>query len=238
MDLSKPRPLERATSHHTRLHQQHHYKVEDKRPEDGAGQGQAAWKALTEKYNGHTKEARRACHEKLVKMEPGKDPDKFFSILDECRDLLQEMGQTVHNKRYEDIILRALPIEYERVLTASYERRDFGLDDIRHMVHTMYVDNLSRPSNAKPVAGRGIAMQVAGHTGSNVPCTYCIGLGHATHTRLRPLEEKRASAWAPPVGPASPMFTAAPGAARKMTDGKQWCSFHRSATHSDADCRM
>ena len=45
--------------------------------------------------------------------------------------------------------------------------KDFGLDDIRHMVHTMYVDNLSRSVNAKPVAGRDIAMQVVGHTTSS-----------------------------------------------------------------------
>ena len=98
-------------------------------------------------------------------MKPGQNPDDLFFILDECRDLLQEMGQTVHDERYEDTILRALPTEHERVLTASYERRDFGQDDIRHMVHTMYVDNLSRPSNAKAVVGRGIAMQVVGHNG-------------------------------------------------------------------------
>ena len=55
-------------------------KFEGKRPEDEVGHGQLAWKALAEKYNGHTKEARRACHEKLVntKMEPGQDPDGLF----------------------------------------------------------------------------------------------------------------------------------------------------------------
>ena len=69
-------------------------KSEGKRPEDGAGYGQLTWKALTEKYNGHTKEARSVCHEKLVntKMEPGQDPDDFFFVLDECPDLLEEMG--------------------------------------------------------------------------------------------------------------------------------------------------
>ena len=71
------------------------------------------------------------------------------------------MGQTVQDERYGDIVLQALPPEYERVRTASYERRDFGLDDIRRMVHTMYVDNLSRSVNAKPVVGRGIAMPVS-----------------------------------------------------------------------------
>ncbi|CAN0176458.1 unnamed protein product, partial [Laminaria digitata] len=141
-----------------------------------------AWKALTEKFNGHTKEARRACHEKLVntKMEPGHDPDHLFFDLDECRDLLEEMGQTVHDERYEDTILQSLPPEYERVRTASCERWDFGLEDIRHMVHTMYVDNLSRSGNAKPVAGRGIAMQVVGQTSSDVQCSYCKGVGNVT----------------------------------------------------------
>ena len=134
-------------------------KPEEKRPEDGAGHGQLAWKVLTEKYNGHFKEARKACHEKLVnaKMDPGQDPDDLFFVLDECRDLLEGMRRTVHD-----------------------ERRDFGLDDIRCMVHTMYVDNLSRSINAKPIAGRGIAMQVVGHTSSDVQCNYCKGFGHVT----------------------------------------------------------
>ena len=95
-------------------------------------------------------------------MQPGQNPDDFLFVLEECRDLPAKMGQMVHDERYDEIILQALPPEYERVRTASYERRDFGLDDIRHMVHTMYVDNISRSVNAKPVAGRGIAMQVVG----------------------------------------------------------------------------
>ena len=66
-------------------------KFEGNEPEDGAKHGQLAWKALTENYNGHTKEARRGCHEKLVntKMEPGQDPDDSSFVLDECRDLLE-----------------------------------------------------------------------------------------------------------------------------------------------------
>ena len=142
------------------------------------------------------------------------------------------MGQTVHDERYEDIILRALPIEYERVPTARYESRDFGLDDTRHMVHTMYVDSLWHPSNAKLVAGRGIAMQVPEHNGSNVQCTYCKGLGHDLQdcALLKEKEHQRGPRqWGQQV-------KAAPGGARRRT--KQWCSFLRSITHSDSDCRM
>ena len=120
-------------------------KFEGKRTEDRAGHGQLAWKALTDKHNGHTKEARGGCHEKLVnkKMEPGQDPDDLFFVLDECRDLLEEMGRTIHDERYKDIILQALPPKYERVRTASNERRGFGLDGLRDMVHAMYVDSRS-----------------------------------------------------------------------------------------------
>ena len=65
-------------------------------------------------------------------MEPGQDPDDFFFVPDKCRVLLEQMGQIVYDEKYEDIILQALPSEYERVRTASHGRRDFGLDDVRH----------------------------------------------------------------------------------------------------------
>ena len=165
-------------------------------------------------------------------MEPGQDPDDFFFVLDGCRDLLEDIGQTVHDERYEDIILQALPAEYERVRIASYEKRDFGLDDIRHMVHTMYVDNLSRPSNPKPVAGRGIAMQAAGHNNSDVRCNYCRGIGHliqdcailkakehrhGTNQRPQPQRNQHASRHEKAGG----------GQARNGGNGKQqWYSYH------------
>ena len=67
------------------------------------------------------------------------------------------MRQTVHDECY-DIILQASPVECERVQTTSYEKHDFGLVDILHMVHTIFVNSLLRSSHNKPVADRGIAM--------------------------------------------------------------------------------
>ena len=83
--------------------------------EDGVGNGQAAWSALEEKYNSHTKEARKAYHEKLhsTKMKPGDDPNDFLYIMDGFRERLEDMGQSVPDERHEDIILQALPAEYE-----------------------------------------------------------------------------------------------------------------------------
>ena len=139
-------------------------RFEGKQPEDGIGNGQAALEALRGKYNSHTKGARRACHEKLVttRMDPGQDSDDIFFILDECRQQLEDMGESVHDERYEDIILQALPVKYERVRLTSHEKGDFGLDDIPHMVHSIYVDNLSRPSISSPIASRGVAMKATG----------------------------------------------------------------------------
>lgn len=44
------------------------------------------------------------------------------------------MGQAVHGEWHIDIILQGFPTEYERARVASYEKRDFELDDIRNMV--------------------------------------------------------------------------------------------------------
>ena len=85
--------------------------------EDGVGNGQAAWNALGNKYNSSTKEARRAYHEYFhnAKMKSGDDPDDFLYTMDGYRERLKDMGQPVPDERYEDIILQALPAEYERV---------------------------------------------------------------------------------------------------------------------------
>lgn len=62
---------------------------------------------------------------------------------------------------------KLFPAEYTRVQLTCYERQNFRLNDMRHIVHTIGVSNLSRPSNSKLIAGRGIAMQAAGYNGSD-----------------------------------------------------------------------
>ena len=152
----------------------------DKTREDVVGKGQAAWSALEETYNRHTKEARRAYHEKLhnTKMKSGNDPDDFMYTMDGFRERLVDMGQPVPDQRYEEIILQALPAEYERVRTASYEGRDFHPADIRRMMSALYIDCLSRPYNSPLVAGRGVAMQATGGEDSAIKCHYCGNPGH------------------------------------------------------------
>lgn len=69
-----------------------------------------AWEALTEQYNSHTKETRRVratVSWSIQRLGPGQDLDASFFVLDESRGRLEEMGQTVHDERYEGIILQA-----------------------------------------------------------------------------------------------------------------------------------
>ena len=79
--------------------------------QDGVGNGQALWSALEEKYNSHTKEARRAYHEKLhsTKMKSDDAYDHCRYTMDGFRERLEDMGQLVPDERYEDVILEALP---------------------------------------------------------------------------------------------------------------------------------
>ena len=148
--------------------------------EDGVGNGQAAWDTLEKKYNSSTKEARRAYHEYLhnAKMKSGDDPYDFLYTMDGYRERLKDMGQPVSDERYEVIILQALPAEYERVRTASYERRDFHLADIRRMMSALYIDCLSHPNTYLLVAGRRVAMQATGGDDSTIKCHYCGNPGH------------------------------------------------------------
>ena len=93
----------------------------DKTREDEVGNGHAAWTAMEEKYNSHTKQPRRAYHQQLynTKMKSGDDPDDFIYSMDGYCERLEVMGQPVPDEMYEDIILQALPVEYEWIRTAS-----------------------------------------------------------------------------------------------------------------------
>ena len=68
---------------------------EDRTSSGGLGHGQKAWNALYTKYYSNSKEARRACYEKLVsfRVEEGQDPDDYTIKLMETRGRLHENGE-------------------------------------------------------------------------------------------------------------------------------------------------
>ena len=154
--------------------------------------------------------------------------------MDSYRERLKDMGQPVPDERYEDIILQALPAEYERARTASYERRDFHLADIRRMMSTLYIDCLSRLNNSLLVAGRRVAMQATGGDDSTIKCHYCGNPGH---------RQKNCVAWiAAQCKDGNQQTTRSTPLGRwkrkaRGGDKSMWCSFHKSTTHSDETCR-
>ena len=204
--------------------------------EDGVGNGQAAWIALEKKYNINTKEARRAYHEYLhnAKMKSGDDPDGFLYTMDGYRKRLKDMGQSVPDERYENIILQALLAEYDRVGTASYEKRDFHLADIQRMLSALYIDCLSRPNNSLLVADRGVAIQATGGDDSTIKYLYCGNPGH---------RQKNCVDWIAAQckdGNQQTTRSIPLGRWKRKAGGddrSMWCSFHKPTTHNDETCR-
>ena len=204
--------------------------------EDGVGNGQTAGNALEKKYNGNTKEARRAYHEYLhnTKTNSGDDPGDLLYTMDGYRERLEDMGEPVPDEQYEDIILQALPAEYERVRTTSYERRDFHLADIRGMMSALFIDCLSSPNNSPSVVGYGVAMHLTGGGDNPINCHLCGNPGHRQKTCLAWIAAQRKGR--NPHATRSTPFRRWKG--RKRGESKpMWCSFHKSSTHSDETCR-
>ena len=103
----------------------------------GSGYGQRAWAALREMFDSCSKKALKAEHAEMnsARMSPGEVPDEFMYELDTRRKRLNACdaleGPT--DRQFEDIILEALPLEYERIRTSHLKKPDFGAHDIRYL---------------------------------------------------------------------------------------------------------
>ena len=215
-------------------------RFEGKRLQDGPGHGQQAWAALCEKFDGCSREALRAEHYKMnhTKMTPGQDPDEFLYIMDSRRDRLNTStppeGPT--DRQYEDILLQALSPDYESIRRAHLERRDFGLADIRRMMAAIYADNLSRQSiTTTGIAGPGAAMKTVDRDLSDVQCHNCSTFGH--YRRNCPNRRKQQYKGGQNQQQPFRQQHTRGRQQKKGGGGGIWCSYHKTTTHSDADCR-
>ena len=115
-----------------------------------------------------------------TRMRPDQDVDEYLSNMDSCRVRLNACDplQGPTDRQYEDIILQALPSEYDRIRQTHLERRDVGLADTRRMMAATYADNLSCSESSKCIADRGTAMQGVDRDRTSVLCHYCDQIGH------------------------------------------------------------
>ena len=168
------------------------WRFQGKTPAEREGREQQAWTALQEKFDGCSRAPIRADHIRMTssRMRPGQDHDDVLYHTDSSRDRLNacDPPEIPTDRPYEDIILKALPSEYDRIRQTHLERKDFDLADIRRIMVTIYADNLSRSEPSRGIAGRGAAMRAVDWDRTSVLCHYCDQFGH--FKRMCPLRIK------------------------------------------------
>ena len=112
------------------------------------------------------------------------------------------------------------------------------------MMSKIYADNLARSNSysSRGIAGRGVTMQATGRDHSKINCHYCNKFGHykndcadfkaANHQNRRRIQrhlKKR--------GLHQPDQPKPGGQQQQRGGGQMWCSYHKTTTHNDADCR-
>ena len=109
------------------------------------------------------------------------DPDKTLYIMDSCRDRGNacDSPEGPTDRQYDDILLQALPSEYNAIRQAPLERGDFGLADIRRMMAVIYADNLARLRSDyfRSITGRGAAMQAMTRDRNDIKYHFCARVG-------------------------------------------------------------
>ena len=126
------------------------------------GDDVAACKALKERFDGNTKEARCACREKVFTTMPsGGDPNDFISTMDDLRLRLADMGEQILDDTYADLLLKSFPKEFAFIRQMHHIDRSFTLEQIKQIAINFHIDELSRKSSAPTVARRREAISAA-----------------------------------------------------------------------------
>ena len=123
--------------------------------------------------------------------------------------------------------------------------RDFGLTDIRRMMAGIYTDNSSRSELSKGNAGRGAAMQAVDQDRTSVLCHYCDQFGHFKRKcplRIKHQQQHRQQPVWLHQQQQHGQRQQKPRGRRQNNGGdgggRVWCSYQRTTSHNDADCRV
>ena len=203
----------------------HYSKTHKGKTIGSSGDGAAAWKALQDRFDGNTKEARRALREQLhkKKMKIGYDPTDFIATMDDLRFSLKDMRE-ISDGCYTYLLLDALTPEFQFVEDRSYELGDaFDYELFTRLATNYVINQQSRKPSALPVAGGGAAM--AATASSTDQCHQCKAYGHFKRDGPELVKKSR------PKGGKKK--------GKKLCGGgnssPKWCSLHKTKSHSDAE---
>ena len=139
----------------------------------------AACKALNERFDAHTQEARRACHRELffgLRYLAGGDPIDFFTKGMDLKICFQGLGEGVSEEVYLNVMLSGLTKAPQfRFIREMHYCEDFtSVDRLPETANRFYVDRQSRYASGLVVSGRGGAMAVS----SSDQCHRCKAYRH------------------------------------------------------------
>ena len=126
---------------------------------------------MKERFDGSTKEARRACREKLFTTVPsGGDPTDFISTIDDMRPRLADIRERILDDTYANP-----PKQFAFTRQIHHRNRSFTLEQIKKTAINFHIDELSRKLSAPTVARGGAAMAAASRSDQ---CHQCKAFGH------------------------------------------------------------
>ena len=162
-------------------------------------------------------------------MKPGTDPDVFLSEINQIRDELGVLDETISTERFTTIILDTLPAEmYSTVKLEAILDPDLSLEHVQRMMRTIFINHSERLSVTKKnpesnryqgsnrrgrETGRESAMSTA-----LITCHYCKKTGHKVR-ECKTLEREGDRE-----------------KSRNQEREKKWCSYHQTSSHSDKQC--
>ena len=117
------------------------------------------------KHNKVTDEFIHATMEKLVNtsMKQDQDPEDYFIEKALDRSELENMGEPISDRRFNDICVQGFSSDYKDIKLMMYRDPTFDIDQMQSTIGHLSLDGLSRRSGASgKIAGRGVAM--AGET--------------------------------------------------------------------------
>ena len=184
--------------------------------DEGRPNGCAAWNGLCEKYE-HAGEHRLHLLSRksaTLKMAAGTDPDDFLAEVERLRTELGDLGETVSDNRVWEIIMDALPTSYDHIREAAILNDKFSLDQLKSSMRRTYAHQV-RSVRQESDTVTAMSASKSSFTRTKGRCHLCRQSGH--YQRECPRRQELST--------------------KKVPKSKKWCSFHKSTTHSDKECR-